>query len=216
MSNLPEPPPPLIEKLTAKKVLKFIGFGIFILSNIISRICIAVIFIYLGSTIPVLEPYANYVAIYTFGGRTIFLICVFLTACYWGCLRLVAPKQAGNSIDEWHSKVIAHSRETLNSSNGKLGKAWRTHFALIGILNTFNGLYYCSVKIPELGIYPNAMGVILLIGAACSIRIAYVGRMSMRKGTRGEDMIMGNNDTQPESHEISPAGAHKDDGTTTQ
>ncbi|KAG1844704.1 hypothetical protein F4604DRAFT_219873 [Suillus subluteus] len=126
MSNSTEPPPPLTEKLAVKKVLTSIGAGIFVLSNIINSICIAVIFTYLGSTIPVLGPYARYVAVYTLGVRTVFLTCAFLVGCYWCCLRLVAPKQAGSSISEWCSKAKVHPWNFLNPSNGKLGRAGRT------------------------------------------------------------------------------------------
>ncbi|KAG1854589.1 hypothetical protein F4604DRAFT_1261323 [Suillus subluteus] len=139
MSNLPEPPPPLTEKLTVKKVLKVIGAGIFILSNIINSFCIAVIFIYLGSTIPILEPYAQYVTVYTLGMRTVVLTCMFLVGCYWCCLRLVAPKQAGSSISEWYSKAQAHSRSALRPSNGKLGRAGRTYYGELFMLNQKSG-----------------------------------------------------------------------------
>ncbi|KAG1777910.1 hypothetical protein EV702DRAFT_1098350 [Suillus placidus] len=126
MSNLSESPPSLTEKLTVRKVLRAIGAGIFLLSHIINGICMAVIFTYLAATIPALEPYAIYFAAYTLGARTVSLTCVFLVGCYWCCLRLIAPKQAG-SISEWSSKVNAHFCEALNPSNGKLGRAGRTY-----------------------------------------------------------------------------------------
>jgi hypothetical protein len=59
------------------------------------------------------------------------------------------------------------------------------------------------------------MGVFFLVGGANLIRVAYVGRVPIRKGARGEDMTMGNNDSQPESGETTPAGEYKDDDTTT-
>jgi hypothetical protein len=215
MSNLTEPPPPLTEKLNVKKVLQSIGVGIFILSNIVNSICIAVIFIYLGSTIPVLEPYACYVAVYTLWARTAFFICVFLIGCYWCCLRLLAPKQAGSSISKC-LKAITNSCETL--SNRELGRVGRTFFVIIGIYYTFNALNYCfgSPKVPELSMYRPVICVSSIINAACSIRVAYVGRISIRKGNKSEDMTMGNDDSQPESDETAPAGEYRDNDTTTQ
>ncbi|KAG1777908.1 hypothetical protein EV702DRAFT_1098342 [Suillus placidus] len=126
MSNLSESPPSLTEKLTVRKVLRAIGVGIIFLSHIINGICMAVIFTYLAATIPALEPYAIYFAAYTLGA-TVFLTFVFLVGCYWCCLRLMAPKQAGSSISEWGPKVSAHFREALSPSNGKLGRAGRTY-----------------------------------------------------------------------------------------
>ncbi|KAG2098383.1 uncharacterized protein F5147DRAFT_713754 [Suillus discolor] len=123
MSNVPGPPPSPTEKLTVKNVLRVIGTGIVLSSNIINGFSIAVIFIYLGSTIPVLTPYADYVAVYMLGARSIFLACVFFVGCYWCCLRLVAPKQAGSSISEWGPKAQAQFREALSPSNEKLGRA---------------------------------------------------------------------------------------------
>jgi hypothetical protein len=218
MSNLPEPPPSLTEKLTVKKVLRVIGAGILVFSNIINSICIAVIFIYLGSTIPVLKPYAGYVAVYMLGARTVFFALVFLIGCYWCCLRLVAPKQAGSSISEWSSKAQARFRETSSPSNGKLGNAGRTYFATMGILNTFNGLGFGfrSWKEPVFGVYQPVISIIYLIAAAWSIRTAYVGRVPTKKGTRGKNMTVGNNDGQPETDEVTPPGKYKDDNTTTQ
>jgi hypothetical protein len=106
----------------------------------------------------------------------------------------------------------------LRSSNGKLGRAGRTFFAIIGILNTINALsyYFRPPKVPELSMYQPVMCVAFVINAACSIRIAYVGRMSMRRGNKSEDMTMGNDDSQPESDETTPAGEYRDDDTTTQ
>jgi hypothetical protein len=217
MSNSPEPPPPLTEKLTVKKVLKSTGVGIVVLSNIINIICIAVIFIYLGSTIPALEPYVSYVAIYALGAGTFFLLLAFLIGCDWCYLRLVAPEQAGSSISEWYSKAKARSYEKLKSSNGKLSKARRTNFAIAGVVGIFFGLQNCfrPQEVPvEFGISKPLMGVFLLICGANSIRLAYVGRVPIRKGARGEDTTMGNNDSQPEPSETIPAGEYKDDDST--
>ncbi|KAG1807868.1 uncharacterized protein BJ212DRAFT_732170 [Suillus subaureus] len=160
MSNSLEPPPPLTEKLTVKEVLISIGVGIFFLFNVINSICIVVIFIYLGSTIPVLKPYATYVAVYTLGARTVFFACMFLVGCYWCCLRLVAPKQAGSSISEWYSKVQVHSSKASVPSYRKLGKAGRTFFATTGVLYAFNGLHYCfrPERVPEFGVYKPVIG----------------------------------------------------------
>lgn len=58
------------------------------------------------------------------------------------------------------------------------------------------------------------MAIISLVGAACSIRIAYVGSVSMMKGARGG--TVGNDDSQPESDEVTQPGEYKDDDTTTQ
>jgi hypothetical protein len=90
--------------------------------------------------------------------------------------------------------------------------------AIMGIFHTFNALNYCfgSPKVPELSMYRPVMCVSFTINAASSIRIAYVGRMSMRKDNRGEDMTMGNDDSQPESDETTPAGEYRDDDTATQ
>ncbi|KAG2145467.1 uncharacterized protein EDB93DRAFT_1104713 [Suillus bovinus] len=145
MSNLPEPPPST-EKLTVKKVLGVIRAGIVLLSNAINSFCVAVIFIYLGSTIPVLKPYATYVAFYMLGARTIFLACHQSTP--------EAVFQSGAP------KAEEYCREALSPSNGKLGRAGRIYF----------------------------------------------GRVSTKKGTRGENMTVGNNDSQPESNEVPPAG----------
>lgn len=219
MSNLPEPPPSVTEKLTVKNVLQTICAGVFVLSNIINNVCIAVIFIYLGSTIPVLKPYADYVAVYMLGARTVCLVLVFFVGCYWCCLRLVAPKQAGSNISQWGSKLQA-SCKAFSPKNGKIGRAGRTYFAVVGVLNTFNGLgsALLSWKQPKFGVYHPMMGIIYLLCAAWSIRIAYVGRVPTLKGTRGEDMTLtvGNDDSQPESDEVTPPGEYKDDDTTTQ
>ncbi|KAG2344230.1 hypothetical protein BDR05DRAFT_962135 [Suillus weaverae] len=210
MSNLSESPPSLTEKLTVRKVLRAIGVGIIFLSHIINSICIGVIFTYLAVTIPALEPYAIYFAAYTFGARTVFLTCVFLAGCYWCCLRLIAPKQAGSSISEWGSKVSAHIREALNPSNGKLGRAGRTYYAATGVLSIFDGWFFGfrSWKEPDSAfrVYRPAIAVLFLICAAQLIQIAYVGRVSTKKGTRGENMAVGDNDSQPESDEVNPAG----------
>ncbi|KAG2121314.1 hypothetical protein DEU56DRAFT_97357 [Suillus clintonianus] len=131
MSNLPESSPLLTEKLTARKVLRAIGAGIFLFAGIINSICIAAIFIYVGSTIPALRPYASYVAFYTLGARTIFLVGAFLAGCYWCCLRLVAPKQGGSSIKKWYVKV----QETTSPKDGKLSKAGRRYYGELLMLN---------------------------------------------------------------------------------
>ncbi|KAG1810320.1 uncharacterized protein HD556DRAFT_1302649 [Suillus plorans] len=181
MSNLPEPPPPSTEKLTIKKVLRVIGTGIVLL--------IAVVFIYLGSTIPVLTSYADYVAMYMLGARTIFLACMFFVGCYWCCLPLVAPKQAGSSISEWGPKAQAQFLEALSPSNGKLGRVGRIYFATTGVINAFSGLYhsFCFWKEPGFSVRKLVMSVVFLLCAAWSIQFAYVGRVSTKKGTRGEN-----------------------------
>ncbi|KAG1852555.1 hypothetical protein C8R48DRAFT_349213 [Suillus tomentosus] len=183
MSNLPGPPPSSAEKLTVKKVLRVISTGILLLSNIINGFCIAVVFIYIGSTIPVLTPYADYVAVYMLGARTIFPACVFCVGCYWCCLRLVAPKQAGSSISEWGPRARAQFCEALSPSNGKLGRAGRIYFVTTGVLNAFSGLYrsFCFWKEPWFSVRGHVMSVIFLILGAWSIQIAYVGRVSRRR-----------------------------------
>ncbi|KAG1844588.1 hypothetical protein C8R48DRAFT_458637 [Suillus tomentosus] len=199
MSNLPEPPPSSTEKLTVKKVLRATGVGIVLLSNIINGLCIATIFMYLGWTIPALNPYAGYVSIYSLGVKTMFPACVFLVGCYWCCLRLVAPKQAGSSFSDWAPKPQDYSCETLSPSNGKLGRAGRIHFALMGVFHTTNSIYhgFRFWKEPEFSVYEFVTSVILLLGAAHSIQIAYVGRVWVptKKGTRGNNMTLGNNDS---------------------
>ncbi|KAG1761858.1 hypothetical protein EDD22DRAFT_614845 [Suillus occidentalis] len=149
------------------------------------------------------------------GARTVFLVLVFFVGCYWCCLRLVAPEQAGSSISEWGAKLQA-SRKAFSPKNRKLGRGWRTFFAIIGVLNTFNGLSHAflSRKQPIFGVYQPIMVIAYLVCAAWSIRIAYVGRVPMMKGTRGE--TVGNDDSQPESDEVTPPGEYKDDDTTTQ
>jgi hypothetical protein len=86
----------------------------------------------------------------------------------------------------------------------------------MGALNTFNGLSsaFRLWKQPMFGVYQPMMVIIYLVSAAWSIRIAYVGRVSMMKGTRGE--TVGNDDSQPVSDEVTPLGEYKDDDTTTQ
>ncbi|KAG2039398.1 hypothetical protein BDR03DRAFT_951804 [Suillus americanus] len=88
----------------------------------------------------------------------------------------------------------------------------------MGVLHTYNGLHYCFLprRVPDFGVYRPVMGVIVLIGAAQSIYIAYVGRVPIKKGTRDANITVGNSDSQPESNEATPAGAHTDDDTTTQ
>lgn len=85
----------------------------------------------------------------------------------------------------------------------------------MGVNNIFNGLMYGfrSWKGPDSG-YQLPMAVIFLMSGANSIQIAYVGRLSIKKGARDETMTMGNNDGQPESNEVIPACEHKDDDTT--
>ncbi|KAG2121316.1 hypothetical protein DEU56DRAFT_927512 [Suillus clintonianus] len=230
MSNLPQPPPSSTEKLTARKVFRAIGVGIIVLASLINSICIAAIFIYIGFTIPALRPYAGYVGFYTLGARTITLLGVFSIGCYWCCLRLVAPKQAGSSLKEWRLKF----EKTLCPSDGKLSKAARRYFGelftlnqtsdcadvlsipvAMGILNTFSGLrsVFYSWKEPEFSRYQFVMGVILLFCGAQSSYIAYVGRVPRKKGTGGKNMTVGNNVSQPKySDEVTPAGEY----TTTQ
>jgi hypothetical protein len=101
------------------------------------RASIAVIFIYLGSTISVLKPYADYVAVYMLGARTVFLALVFSVGCYyWCCLRLVAPKQAG-SISEWVSKVQARCK-AFSLDYGKLGKGVARIWCALSCIGYFN------------------------------------------------------------------------------
>jgi hypothetical protein len=88
----------------------------------------------------------------------------------------------------------------------------------MGILNTFNALGTGLLlwREPQFGVYQPVKGIVYLFCAALSIRIAYVGRLPMKKGTRGENMTVGNDDSQPESDEVTPPGEYKDDDTTTQ
>ncbi|KAG0702128.1 hypothetical protein DFH29DRAFT_923215 [Suillus ampliporus] len=201
MSNLPEPPQKLTERLTVKKAFQAIGAGIFILAGLIDSFCITVVFIHLSATIPALKLYAGYVASYTLGARTVFLVVVFLVGCYWCILRLVAPERAGSSILEWNSKVQA------NTSNEKLGRARRI-WSVVGALNTCNGLFsvFRWWKAPDFDVYQFVTGLALLSLGAGSIYVAYVGRLSPKKI---------NNVSQPELDEVTP-GEDKDDSTTTQ
>lgn len=194
-------------------MLRVIRAGIFILSNIINSICIAIIFDHLGSTIPVLVPYTTYVFAYTIGARTTFLIRVFLIGCYWCCLRLVAPKQAGSSISEWVSKLQAHSG-ALNPNHEKMSRARRTFFATTGVISTFNGLQcgFRSWQGPDFA-DQLMLAAIFLFVAALSIQIACI---PIEKGTRGENTTVVNNDGQPEQNEVTPVCEHKDDDNTTQ
>jgi hypothetical protein len=89
--------------------------------------------------------------------------------------------------------------------------------AIAGVVGIFFGLQNCfrPQEVPvEFGISKPLMGVFLLIGGANSIRLAYVGRVPIRKGARGEDTTMGNDDSQPEPSETIPAGEYKDNDTT--
>ncbi|KAG0702131.1 hypothetical protein DFH29DRAFT_923242, partial [Suillus ampliporus] len=126
MSNSPEPPQQLTEQLKAKKVLRVIGAGICLIAYMINSFCIAIVFIHLATTIPALKLYAGYVASYTLWARTLSFVVVFIFGCYWCILRLVAPKQAGNSISEWGLKMQA----ALKPSNGKMGRVGRTLYVL--------------------------------------------------------------------------------------
>ncbi|KAG2351774.1 hypothetical protein BDR07DRAFT_1441767 [Suillus spraguei] len=197
MSHLPEPRL-LTEKLTVKKVLRAVGAGTFVLSNIINSICIAIIFVHLGSTIPVLKPYATYVAGYTFGARTMFLTTCFCWM-FWCCLRLVAPKQAGNSISEWGSKLKAQSSKPC--------RAWR--ITAMGILNIINGLLYGFPLMERTRLRDQLVMAVIFFMLAPR-------RALIKKGVRGENMTVGNTNSQPELNEVTPACGHKDDDTTTQ
>lgn len=84
--------------------------------------------------------------------------------------------------------------------------------ATMGVLGTFNGLYigFRSWNKLEFGVYQPvigvAIGVFVLICAAWSFRIAYVGTVPIKKGTRGENGTVGNNDSQPKSGEVALVG----------
>ncbi|KAG2740169.1 hypothetical protein P692DRAFT_20956656 [Suillus brevipes Sb2] len=112
MSNLPEPPRSLTEKLTVKNVLQAICAGVFVLTSIVNNVWL-------------LKPYADDVAVYMPGARTVFLVLVFFVGCYCCYLRLVAPKQTGSSIPEWGSKLQA-SRRAFSPQDGQIGRAGRT------------------------------------------------------------------------------------------
>ncbi|KAG1744639.1 uncharacterized protein EDB91DRAFT_1246754 [Suillus paluster] len=215
MLNLDEPPP-VTEQLTVKKALRVVGIGLYVIAHIINGLCIAVVFIHLGSTVPTLKPYAGYVAFYTLGARSIFFVVVFFVGCYWCILRLVAPKQAGSNISDWSLKMQA----SMNPSDGKIGRARRIFsvatysFAAVGALNTYNGssIVFRSWKAPEFSAYQFVAGLVLLGAAAWLIHIAYAGRLPTNKG---ENITLGNNDSQPESDEVTP-GEYKEDDTTAQ
>ncbi|KAG1731377.1 hypothetical protein EDB19DRAFT_1737857 [Suillus lakei] len=210
MSNLPEPPPST-EKLTVRKAFVVIGAGIYVLAEIIYTISIAVIFIHLGSTIPALKPYADYAAFYTLGARTVMFVAALLVGCCWCVVRLVKPKWAGSSISEWNLEAQAPSEP----SDENLGRAWRIYFAGMGAINICNGLrlLFRSWKTPDSAVSDLLTSIIVLGIAAWSIHVAYVGRLPRH---RGNNMAVGNNDSQPESDEVTPTGEYKDDDTTTQ
>ncbi|KAG1744640.1 uncharacterized protein EDB91DRAFT_1123670 [Suillus paluster] len=196
MSNLPELPPPVTrtEQLTVKKAFPAIGAGFFILTHIINCICVVVIFIHLGLTIPALMPYAG----------AVFFAFVFIIGCYWGILRLAAPERAGNSILEWSSKVQASS----NTSDEKISRARRIFFGTTGVLYACGGLtnLLFSRKSPDYSVYKFAFGLLCLSFGAGFICVAYIGRLPTKKG---------NHDSQSESDEVTP-GEYKDDNTTAQ
>ncbi|KAG1755948.1 hypothetical protein EDB19DRAFT_1663830 [Suillus lakei] len=85
----------------------------------------------------------------------------------------------------------------------------------MGALNIWNGLGYLfrSWKIPGFTVFNLLTGIMCLGSAAWSIHVAYVGRLPRY---RGNNMTVGNNDSQPESDEVTLAGEYKDDDTATQ
>lgn len=88
--------------------------------------------------------------------------------------------------------------------------------ATTGVVNVFNGFYrsFCFWKEPWFSVRGHVMSVIFLILGAWSIQIAYVGRVSRKKGTRGENMRVDNDCNQPKSNELTPAGEYNDDTIT--
>ncbi|KAG2121309.1 hypothetical protein DEU56DRAFT_97013 [Suillus clintonianus] len=211
MSNLPEPPPSLNEKLTARKVFQVIGAGIFLLAQIIYTISIAVIFTHLGSTIPTLKPFADYAAFYTLGARTVIFVAVFFFGCCWCIVRLVAPKRAGSIISEWNVK--AQAPLSLEPSNEKLGRSWRIYFASMGAFNICNGLrlIFRSWKNPDASTSDLLTGIMVLILAAWSFHVAYTGRLPRH---RGKNMTLGTHVSQSEADKVTPS-EYKDDTITT-
>ncbi|KAG1811952.1 hypothetical protein EV424DRAFT_1349510 [Suillus variegatus] len=73
---------------------------------------------------------------------------------------------------------------------------------------------FCFWKEPWFSVRGHVMSVIFLILGAWSIQIAYVGRVSRKKGTRGENMRVDNDCNQPKSNELTPAGEYNDDTIT--
>ncbi|KAG1731373.1 hypothetical protein EDB19DRAFT_1737812 [Suillus lakei] len=137
-------------------------------------------------------------------------MAALLVGCCWCIVRLVKPKWAGSSVLEWKLKAQAPSEP----GDGKLSRAWRRFFACMGATNILNGSGYLfrSWKIPDYTVFNLLTGIIILCGSAWSIRVAYVGRLPRY---RGKNMTVGNNDGQPESGEVTPAGEYKDDDNAT-